>query len=120
MYEYLVENPKIVIVLAIIFMLSFLVLAYKYARFVGLEKIREMAYTGFLIAEREFNKNDHLDKFDYVVGLAKETLKPPFNLIITEPLLRKTIQLWFDMCKDLLDDGKVNDSSKIDQEVQNE
>ena len=32
----------------------------------------------------------------------------PFSMFITQDLLKKVVQLWFDLVKDLLDDGKMN------------
>ena len=108
MYEYLVKNP----ILAIIFIVIVAVLAIfpmvKLIQKVGLEKVREVVYKGFVEAENEFLYGENTEKFDFVVDLAKKSIPLPFSLFITDTLLRKVIQLWFDLCKDLLDDGKLN------------
>ena len=79
---------------------------------IGMEKVRKTVYTAFVDAENRFKKGDNRTKFEYVVGIAKKSIPAPFNLFITETLLRNMVQLWFDLCKDLLDDGKVNGTGK--------
>ena len=82
---------------------------------IGMEKIRAYVYKLFVYAENEFEHGDNEQKFDYVVQLARSSIPLPFSLVITESLLRKVIQAWFDICKDLLDDGKINKSGKGDE-----
>lgn len=94
------------------FILSLAFLFVKRMQELGLEKIRKSVYEGFLYAEHIFKKGDNKAKFNYVVEVAKNALPTPFNAFITEKLLREVIQLWFDLVKDLLDDGKVNRSKK--------
>ena len=81
---------------------------YRYVQHVGLESIREKVYKLFIEAEHEFQHGDNTEKFEYVVNMAKAAVPSPFNLFITEKLLRRVVQAWFDLCKDLLDDGKLN------------
>lgn len=78
----------------------------------GLERIREIVYQAFLKAEHTFQHGDNKAKFDYVIEVAKNALPSPFNMFITEKLLREVVQLWFDLVKDLLDDGKINLSKR--------
>ena len=112
MYEYLIQNPKI----ATIYLLAVLALAIyvfvKIVQTVGLEKVRKVVYKAFVEAEHEFIHGQNASKFEYVVEIAKNKLPMPYCMFISESLLRTTIQLWFDICKDLLDDGKFNKSSK--------
>ena len=110
MYEFFVENPIFAVIFLLIILVSTLFLLVKYIQNLGLEKVREIVYQGFLKAEHEFKHGDNKQKFEYVVQLAKRSLPSPFNMFITETLLRDTIQLWFDLCKDLLDDGKLNNT----------
>lgn len=112
MYNYLISNPIFAIIFLLLVLLVTLFLLVKYAQSVGLEKIRAIVYQGFLDAEHAFKHGDNKQKFEYVVQLARSSLPSPFNIFINESLLRKTIQLWFDLCKDLLDDGKFNNSEK--------
>lgn len=110
MYDYFVENPLSAVFFAILFVAIAIFLLVKYVQYVGLEKIRADVYQGFIKAEHLFKEGDNTAKFNYVVELAKMSIPAPFNLVISEALLRKVIQLWFDLCKDLLDDGKLNKS----------
>jgi hypothetical protein len=112
MYDFLLSNPIYAVIFLVLVLITMVYLLVKYAQNVGLEKIRAIVYQGFLDAEHAFKHGDNKQKFDYVVQLARSSLPKPFNIFITESLLRKTIQLWFDLCKDLLDDGKFNNSEK--------
>ena len=111
MYEYLVKNPILAIIFIVIVVALAIFLMVKLIQKVGLEKVREVVYKGFVEAENEFLYGENTEKFDFVVDLAKKSIPLPFSLFITDTLLRKVIQLWFDLCKDLLDDGKL-DSKK--------
>lgn len=108
MYEFLVGNPIIAIIFIILVIAIAVFLIIKAVQKIGLEKIRQYVYDKFVEAEHEFQCGENEQKFDYVVQLARSAIPVPFNLFITEGLLKKTIQLWFDLCKNLLDDGKLN------------
>ena len=81
-----------------------------------MEEIREYVYKLFVEAEHEFKYGENDAKFEYVICFARSAIPAPFDLFITESLLRKTVQLWFDLCKDLLDDGKFNGTGKTEEE----
>ena len=108
MREYLTDNPVmgIMFIVAVIAVAIFLLI--KLIQVIGMEKVRAYVYQLFVEAENEFMYGANKEKFEYVVNLAKAAIPAPFNLFITEGLLRKTVQLWFDICKDLLDDGRFN------------
>ena len=114
--EYLKSNQESVILVAIGILLA-IYLAIRVFRHIGLEKIRGKVYQLFLEAEHEFQYGDNEEKFEYVINLARAAIPSPFNLFITETLLRKVVQAWFDMIKDLLDDGKLNKSSEEREDV---
>lgn len=103
------NTPTIVLTLIGIAVAVFLIV--KYIRHVGLESIRERVYKAFIEAEHEFQHGDNSAKFEYVINIAKSAIPSPINLFITESLLRKVVQAWFDLVKDLLDDGKFNGTS---------
>lgn len=107
MMDFIVSNAT-TIVLALIGIVIAVFLIVKYVRHVGLESIRERVYKAFLDAEHEFQYGDNTAKFEYVINIAKSAIPVPFNLFITESLLRKVVQAWFNLVKDLLDDGKLN------------
>ena len=112
MYQFFIDNPVVAIIFIVLVVAVAIFLAVKSMQNIGLEKIRAYVYQGFIKAEHEFQQGDNEQKFDYVVQLARSSIPAPFNLFITEKLLRKVIQLWFDICKDLLDDGKIHVSSQ--------
>ena len=78
-------------------------LVVKVVRYVGFDKLREIAYKGFLQAEKEFKNGDNHIKFEYVVSLVRKAVPMYLAPFVTEKLLRSLIQMWFDICKDLLD-----------------
>lgn len=114
MYQFLAENKFETMAIAIIAVITigFCVIAVKIMQNVGLERIREVVYQAFVDAEKNFKHGENSEKFEYVVNIAQQTLPLPFKLFITESLLRRVIQLWFDLCKDLLDNGKLDLSAK--------
>ena len=112
MMDFITSNST-TITLAAIGVVIAIILIVKYFRHVGLEAIRERVYQAFLDAEREFQYGENTAKFEYVINSAKSAIPAPFNLFITETLLRKVVQAWFDLVKDLLDDGKFNGTSMV-------
>jgi hypothetical protein len=111
MLDFIIANAKM-IVPALIGVAVVVFLIVKYIRHKGLESIRERVYAAFLEAEHAFQHGENTEKFEYVVSIAKSAIPAPFNVFITENLLRKVVQAWFDLVKDLLDDGKFNGTSK--------
>lgn len=110
MHNYFVENPIVAFVFVLIVVAIAIILLVKVMQSVGMEKVRSYVYELFVEAEHEFQHGENEEKFEYVICLAKGAIPAPFNLFITESLLRKVVQAWFDICKDLLDDGKLNGS----------
>ena len=93
---------------------SCMVLGFLYLKDKTKEEIRTDVYKLFLEAEHRFEHGENIQKFEYVVQLARSLLPTWAQVIITEPFLeavfRKIIQKWFEEVKDLLDDGKRNSS----------
>lgn len=112
MYQYLVDHKVAAVVFLIIVLAVICIIAVKILQSIGMEKVRKTVYLAFVDAENRFKKGDNRAKFEYVVSKAKKAVPAPFNLFITEKLLRNVIQLWFDLCKDLLDDGRINGTGK--------
>lgn len=110
MYEYLVQNPIVAIIFMVLVIAVVIYLTIKAMQTIGMEKVRGYVYHLFVEAEHAFEHGDNTQKFEYVVQLARSAIPGPFSLFITESLLRKVVQTWFDLCKDLLDDGKLNGS----------
>lgn len=77
----------------------------------GLEGIRLDVYKLFVEAEKTFRASKQgQQKFDYVIHMARGLLPKPIQLFVSESMLKEAVQLWFDGIKDLLDDGKLNNS----------
>lgn len=112
MMNFITSNSTTIALVGVGILIAFIVIV-KYIRHVGLESIRERVYKAFLDAEHEFQHGENTEKFEYVINIAKSAIPVPFNLFITESLLRKAVQAWFDLVKDLLDDGKFNGTSKV-------
>lgn len=115
MYQYFVSNPVIAIIFILIVAAVFIFLLVKKLQSMGMEKIRAVVYQAFIKAEHKFTYGDNTQKFEYVVNLARSHLPAPFNIFVTESLLRSVVQMWFDLVKDLLDDGRVNGTTQEDK-----
>ena len=115
MYQFLVDNPVLAIIFIILVVAVVVFLAVKAIQNIGLEKIRAFVYQKFIEAEHEFQYGENEQKFEYVVNLARSHLPMPFSMFITQDLLKKVVQLWFDLVKDLLDDGKMNGTQENNQ-----
>lgn len=111
MYNFLIEHPLFTYLFVIVSIIALVMIM----QIIGLNKIREYVYKLFVQAEHEFKYGDNKEKFEYVICFAREAIPSPFDLFITESLLRKVVQAWFDLSKDLLDDGKFNGTGKDDQ-----
>ena len=87
------------------------VTVYLYIRDKTLSDMRQDVYKLFLEAEHTYlYTGAGMQKMEYVIQRARSLLPVWAQLFITEELLRKVVQLWFDAVKDLLDDGKINGS----------
>ena len=109
--EYIIANKETCILAGIGIVIALFVIV-KLLQSIGLERIRAGVYQLFIDAEHEFQEGENEEKFEYVINAAKAFIPAPFNLFITESLLRRVVQAWFDICKDLLDDGRVNNSEE--------
>ena len=85
---------------------------YLYLKEKSLDEIRADVYLLFLEAEHAFESGEGQQKMDYVIYKARDMLPSWLQFFITDELLRKIIQCWFDAVKDLLDDGKYNHSTQ--------
>ena len=98
---------SIAIIVAIIF-LVYLLLKVN-------EKIRTKAYEFFLKAEHEFINGEGEIKMDYVVSNVYVYLPTFVRIFMTEENLKVLLQKMFDEVKDLLDDGKFNNSTEVEE-----
>lgn len=84
-----------------------------YIRNKTLEEIRVDVYGFILKAEHMYKESGQgKQKLKWVVYQARKLLPTWSHGFITVEFLEKTIDIWFQGVKDLLDDGKVNASSK--------
>ena len=103
----------LIIVLTVVLFIAGALLLIKYIKLKGLNGIRKDVYRLFLEAEHQFTETEAgLKKMDYVVQLARSMLPKPLQVFITDAMLKKIIQIWFNGIKDLLDDGKINKSKE--------
>lgn len=93
---------------------------YIYLRNKSLDDIRADVYQLFLQAEHAITGTEKgQEKMAWVVRQARYLLPEWLQDFVTEPFLYMVIQAWFDAVKDLLDDGKYNNSvEEIDNEQQ--
>lgn len=97
----------ITIFLAILLVIS--VIAYFKEK--TLQDIRMDVYKLFLKAEKKYYESGQgKQKMKWVVSQARSLLPPWLQLVMTEDVFIKLIQIWFDGIKDLLDDGKINNN----------
>ena len=98
-----------------LFLIGFGFTVYLYIRDHTLEDIRADVYQEFLKAEHKYlHTGTGMQKMEYVIQRARSMLPGWAQFFITEEVLRKVVQMWFDAVKDLLDDGKVNRSVKME------
>lgn len=103
----------LIIALSIIFLIGIGVLVYFYIREKTLEEIRGDVYQLFLEAEHTYQYTEAgKQKMSYVIQRARSLLPNWAQFFITEALLEKVVQMWFEAVKDLLDDGKYNKSTE--------
>lgn len=86
---------------------------YFYLKGKTLDDIRADVYKLILIAEHHYTEEGSgKQKMEWVLEMTLELLPNWARVFITKDSLAKVVQLWFDAVKDLLDDGKINKSSK--------
>ena len=68
-------------------------------------KFRNKVYQLFIKAEKEAKKGE---KMDYVVEQLYAIIPSPLNIFINEAALRWLLQKMFEVVKDFLNDGKLN------------
>ena len=105
-----------IVVIAILLIMT-IVVVIQYIKQKGLNGIREDVYQLILRAEHMYNESGAgKQKFDWVIQQARGLLPKWLQMLVPESVLRNLVQKWFDGIKDLLDDGKVNGSQKVEIE----
>ena len=86
---------------------------YLYLRDKSLSQIRADVYQLFLKAEHNPNfTKAGKQKMKWVLSMARGLLPDWAQFLVTDACLEKVVQVWFDAVKDLLDDGKLNGTTK--------
>lgn len=114
MSELLTAVPlPVLIVIAVIIAASIIYMGYSYLRDHTVDQIRVDAYQLILKAENMYQESSSgKQKMKWVVSQTRKLLPGWLQMIITDEVLQKIIQVWFDEIKDLMDDGKVNGSQR--------
>ncbi len=101
------------VIISIIFAVLFLIGVVEYLKASTFDDIRTDVYKLFLKAEHDF-KETHAgkQKMKWVISRARSLLPAWMQMIVTEEMFESMIQQWFDGIKDLLDDGKVNNTGR--------
>lgn len=85
--------------------------AYMYLKERTLDDVRADVYQLFLAAEHRYKESGAgLQKMKWVISTARALLPKWAQLLLSEETFERVIQFWFDAVKDLLDDGKYNQS----------
>ena len=114
MSELLTMVPlPVLVIIAVLIVASVIWMGYAYLKNRTLDEIRGDVYQLVLKAEHTYRlSSSGKQKMKWVVSQARKLLPGWMQLIISEGMLQKIIQVWFDEVKDLLDDGKMNGSQK--------
>lgn len=114
MSELLTMVPlPVLVIIAVMIAISIIYMGYTYLKSRTLDEIRGDVYQLVLRAEHTYKESSSgKQKMKWVVCQARKLLPGWLQIIISEEMLEKIIQVWFDEVKDLLDDGKMNGSQK--------
>lgn len=101
------------VIITIFFAVLCLVWAVEYFKARSLDEIRQDVYKLFLRAEHNFKESSSgKQKMKWVINRARGLLPVWAQMIITDEMFEGLVQYWFDGIKDLLDDGKINNTEK--------
>lgn len=105
-------NTIIIMALVIMAIAGTAVCIFSYLRNRTLEDIRADVYQLFLKAEHKYLQTGAgQQKMKWVIQQARGLLPIWARRFITDVLLERIIEEWFQAVKDLLDDGKINKSN---------
>ena len=104
--------PVLILVIAVLLIVT-IVIAVQYMKQKGLDGIRADVYQLILKAEHMYNESGTgKQKFEWVIQQARGLLPKWLQVFVTEKAMKEFVQKWLVGVKDLLDDGKVNNSQK--------
>lgn len=106
-------NASVIIILTILVVMVIAGATYVYLRDKTIDEIRTDVYQLILKAEHTYMAaGSGAQKMKFVVSQARKLLPSWLQYFVTDELLENVIEKWFRAVKDLLDDGKLNGSSK--------
>lgn len=106
----------LIVAIAIILVLVTVYMAYEHAKLKGLDGIRAEVYQLMLKAEHDYIQSGAgRQKLKYVVSRARSLLPGWLQFFISDDFLMDLIDSWFREVKDLLDDGKINESQNPEE-----
>lgn len=101
----------VIIMVIVILVVTVIAMTAVYLKDKSLDQIRADVYQLILKAEHKYEESAQgKQKMKWVVSQARRLLPGWMQAIISEETLMSIIQAWFDGVKDLLDDGKMNNS----------
>ena len=95
-------NEKLLLTIGLILLLVLFIVILKLC-----SNFRNKVYQLFIKAEKEANKGE---KMEYVIAQLYTLIPYPLNLFVNESALRWILQKMFDVVKDFLNDGKLNNN----------
>ena len=95
-------NEKLILTIGLILLLVLFIVILKLC-----SNFRNKVYQLFIKAEKEANKGE---KMEYVIAQLYTLIPYPLNLFVNESALRWILQKMFDVVKDFLNDGKLNNN----------
>ena len=93
-----------IIIVAIILLLLFIYVAFN-------RNLRLKAYSMMLWAERNFPDDAGRSKFLFVLGYTYPLLPGIIKKVMTKDMFAKILQVWYNVAKDILDDGILDQST---------
>lgn len=102
----------VLLLLVLLLIVVTVVIAFQYIKMKGLDGIREDVYKLILKAEHMYKESGSgKQKMKWVLSQARGLIPGWLQPFITEDMLEAVLEKWFRGVKDLLDDGKINNSS---------
>lgn len=95
-------NEKLILTIGLILLLVLFIVILKLC-----SNFRNKVYQLFIKAEKEAQKGE---KMEYVIAQIYTLIPYPLSLFVNESALRWILQKMFDVVKDFLNDGKINNN----------
>ena len=71
-------------------------------------QLRLFAYKLMLVAEKLYQEGQGAEKFEYVFDILYSYIPSWLKIILTEDKIKAQLQKWYDMAKDYLEDGVLD------------